>query len=137
LYKGGGTVHGPQPHLYTFKMNKKEKDMARVSALSYKAKGGDIKVIDSLEWDAPKTKEGVALLSNLELTGKRVMFVVDGFQDNFYLSVRNLPKMQVCQLSDTNTHDIVNADTLVFSEAAAKVFSETSADVEATEASAE
>lgn len=137
LYKGGGTVHGPQPHLYTFKMNKKEKDMARVSALSYKAKDNKIKVIDSLEWEAPKTKDGVALMNGLELTGKRVMFVVDGFQDNFYLSMRNLPKTSVCQLSDTNTHDIVNADTLVFSEAAAKVFSEKPADIEAAETSAE
>lgn len=125
LYKGGGTVHGPEPHLYTFKMNKKEKDMARVSALSYKAKDNKIKVIDSLTYEEPKTKEAVALLNSLELTGKRVLFIVDGFQDNFYLSVRNLPKMHVCQLSDTNTHDIVNAHTLVFSEDAAKVFNET------------
>ena len=55
---------------------------------------------------------------------KRVLFIVDGFQDNFFLSLRNLPKMKVAQLSDTNTHDIVNAHTLVFSEDAAKVFTE-------------
>lgn len=125
LYKGGGTVFGPEPRLYTFKMNKKEKDMARISALSYKAKDSKIKVIESLSFDEPKTKDAVSILKNLELTDKKVMFIVDSFQDNFYLSVRNLPKMQVAQLSDTNTYDIVNADALVFSEMAAKAFTAT------------
>jgi large subunit ribosomal protein L4 len=137
LYKGGGAVHGPEPHLYTFKMNRKEKDMAKVSAFAHKAKDNKIKVVDSLEWEAPKTKEGVALLNNLELSDKRVLFVVDGFQDNFYLSVRNLPKMQVCDLIDVNTHDIVKADTLVFTEAAAKEFTEDTSEEAANEAAAE
>ena len=119
LYKGGGTVHGPQPHLYTFKMNRKERALARQSALSYKAKENNIMVVDSLEYEEPKTKEAVAMLNGLDLTGKRVLFLVDDYQDNFFLSVRNLPKMKVSQITDVNTYDIINADVLVFSEAAA------------------
>lgn len=124
LYKGGGTVFGPTPRLYTFKINKKEKDMARISAFSYKAKENNIKVLESVSYDAPRTKNVVELLANFELTGKKVLFIVDGQDDNFYLSTRNIDRIKVCQLSDSNTYDIVNANTIILSEDAAKVFNQ-------------
>lgn len=124
LYKGGGTVFGPTPRLYTFKINKKEKDMARISAFSYKAKENNIKVLESVSYDVPRTKNVVELLANFELTGKKVLFIVDGQDDNFYLSTRNIDRIKVCQLSDSNTYDIVNANTIILSEDAAKVFNQ-------------
>jgi len=122
LYKGGGTVHGPNPHKYAFKMNKKEKDFARVSALSYKAKEESIYVLENPNMEEPKTKTIVNLLSNLELTGKRVLFVQAEGDDNFYLSSRNIQKVDTTVLSDTNTYDILNASALIFTEDAAKIF---------------
>jgi len=124
LYKGGGTVFGPKPHSYDFKLNKKVKDLAKVSALSYKTKNNALVVVEDLEFPSPKTKQVTDALKSLQLSGKKTLFVVDELNDNLYLSLRNIEKVQSCALTDLNTYDIVNADALVLTESAAKIFTE-------------
>ena len=124
LYKGGGTIFGPKPHSYDFKLNRKVKDLAKISALSYKAKANSIVVVEDIEFKAPKTSEMVAVLDGLKLTGKKALFVIPEYNDNLHLSLRNIPKLKGSLLADVNTYDIVNAEVLVLTEAAAKMFAE-------------
>jgi large subunit ribosomal protein L4 len=124
LYKGGGTIFGPKPHGYDFKLNRKVKDLAKISALSYKAKANSIVVVEDIEFKAPKTSEMVTVLDGLKLTGKKALFVIPEYNDNLYLSLRNIPKLKGTLLADVNTYDIVNADVLVLTESAAKMFAE-------------
>lgn len=124
LYKGGGTVFGPKPHGYDFKLNKKEKDLAKVSALSYKAKDNAIVVVEDLYMEAPKTKQFSDVLKALNVAGKKTLFVLADYNDNVYLSLRNMPKVESTLLADLNTYEVVNADVLVLTENAAKIFSE-------------
>jgi large subunit ribosomal protein L4 len=124
LYKGGGTVFGPKPHSYDFKLNKKVKDLAKVSALSYKTKNNALVVVENLEFATPKTKQVTDALKSLQLSGKKTLFVVDELNDNLYLSLRNIEKVQSCALTDLNTYDIVNADAVILTESAAKIFTE-------------
>jgi large subunit ribosomal protein L4 len=133
LYKGGGTVFGPKPHSYNFKLNKKVKDLAKMSALSYKTKNNALVIVEDFQFDAPKTKQVADALKNLQLAGKKTLFVVDEFNDNLFLSLRNLPKVESSVLADMNTYNIVNADVLVLTENAAKIFTE-EAEEETTEA---
>src|SRR5687767_14663165 len=123
LYKGGGTVFGPKPHGYDFKLNRKVKDLAKMSALCYKAKENAIVIVEDLNMDTPKTKEFVSVLSNLNIAGKKALVVIPDYNDNLYLSLRNLPKVVGTLLADVNTYDLVNSDVLVLTESAAKVFS--------------
>jgi large subunit ribosomal protein L4 len=124
LYKGGGTIFGPKPRDYDFKLNRKVKDLAKMSALAHKAKASAIVVVEDFSLEAPRTKEAVDVLKGLNLSDKKTLFVVPEYNDNLYLSVRNLPSTEALLLADINTYDIVNADVLVFSEGAAKVFAE-------------
>jgi len=124
LYKGGGTVFGPKPHGYDFKLNKKVKDLAKVSALSYKAKDNAIVVVEDINLDAPKTKQFSDVLKALNVAGKKALFVLPDYNDNVYLSLRNMPKVESTLLADLNTYEVVNADVLVLTENAAKIFSE-------------
>ncbi|MFN4284722.1 MAG: 50S ribosomal protein L4 [Lacibacter sp.] len=124
LYKGGGTIFGPQPRNYDFKLNRKVKDLAKMSALSYKAKENAIIVVEDIEMEAPKTKEMVALLNNLNVGGKKALLVLPEYNDNLYLSFRNLPKVTGTLLADINTYDVLNSDVLVLTESAAKIFTE-------------
>ncbi len=124
LYKGGGTVFGPKPHAYDFKLNRKVKDLAKVSALSHKAKDNAIVVIEDLVFEAPKTKQFTDVLKSINVAGKKVLFVLPEYNDNLYLSLRNVPTVGSTLLTDINTYDIVNADVLVLTEEAAKIFSE-------------
>jgi large subunit ribosomal protein L4 len=124
LYKGGGTIFGPKPRGYDFKLNRKVKDLAKMSALAHKAKASAIVVVEDFSLEAPRTKEAVEVLKGLKLSDKKALFVVPEYNDNLYLSMRNLPSTETLLLADINTYDIVNADVLVFSEGAAKVFSE-------------
>jgi len=124
LYKGGGTIFGPKPHSYDFKLNRKVKDLAKISALSYKAKANSIVVVEDIEFKAPKTSEMVAVLDGLKLTGKKALFVIPEYNDNLHLSLRNIPKLKGSLLADVNTYDIVNAEVLVLTESAAKMFAE-------------
>lgn len=124
LYKGGGTIFGPKPRDYSFKLNKKVKDLAKMSALSYKAKENAIVVVEDLNFDAPKTKTFTGVLSALNVGDKKLMFVSDVPNDNVELSLRNVPSVLGVSLSDLNTYDIVNSEVLVLTESAAKIFSE-------------
>ncbi len=124
LYKGGGTVFGPKPHSYDFKLNKKVKDLAKMSALSYKTKNNSLVVVENFQFESPKTKQVVDALKSMQLDDKKTLFVVDEFNDNLYLSLRNITKVQGRVLADMNTYDIVNADVLVLTENAAKIFTE-------------
>jgi large subunit ribosomal protein L4 len=124
LYKGGGTIFGPKPHSWDFKLNRKVKDLAKISALSYKAKENAIMVIEEITMDKPSTKQFAGILKSLQLDGKKTLFVSPEFNDNLYLSLRNIISVGGSLLSDINTYDIVNANVLVLTESAAKVFSE-------------
>jgi len=124
LYKGGGTVFGPKPHSYDFKLNRKVKDLAKMSALSYKAKENAIVIVEDLNMDTPKTKDFVGVLNSLNIGNKKALVVIPDYNDNLYLSLRNLPKVVGTLLADVNTYDLVNSDVLVLTESAAKVFSE-------------
>ena len=124
LYKGGGTIFGPKPRDYDFKLNRKVKDLAKMSALAHKAKGNSIVVVEDIKLDAPKTKQFTDALKALNVAGKKVLYVLPEYNDNLYLSLRNLAKVEGVLLADVNTYDIVNAEVLVLSETAAKVFSE-------------
>jgi len=131
LYKGGGTIFGPKPHGYDIKLNRKVKDLAKISALSFKAKDNAIVVIEDMSFDAPKTKSFTDMLSSLEVYGKKALFVMPEYNDNVYLSYRNVPFVKGTLLSDMNTYDVVNADVLILTEGAAKIFSEVETETEA------
>jgi large subunit ribosomal protein L4 len=124
LYKGGGTIFGPKPHAYDIKLNRKVKDLAKMSALAYKAKENAIVVVEDFNMESPKTKEFMSILSNLNLAGKKTLFVLPEYNDNVYLSLRNVPAVTGSQLADINTYDIINSDVLVFTENVAKLFNE-------------
>jgi large subunit ribosomal protein L4 len=128
LYKGGGTIFGPKPHAYDIKLNRKVKDLAKMSALSYKAKENAIMVLEDVQMDAPKTKAFTSILSSLNIVGKKALFVMPENNENFYLSLRNVPKVSGTLLSDLNTYDILNANVLVLTEGVAKIFSATEAE---------
>ncbi len=124
LYKGGGTIFGPKPHLYDFKLNRKVKDLAKISALSYKAKDNAIMVVEDITMDAPKTKTFTDILGKLKAADKKVMFIMPEYNDNVDLSLRNVPSVLGVLLSDINTYDIVNSEVLILTESAAKIFSD-------------
>jgi large subunit ribosomal protein L4 len=124
LYKGGGTVFGPKPHGYDIKLNRKVKDLAKISALSHKAKENSIVVVEDVKMDAPKTKDFAGILKSLQVNKKKTLFVIPEYNDNVYLSLRNIPGVQGLLLSDVNTYDIVNANVLVLTESVAKIFTE-------------
>jgi large subunit ribosomal protein L4 len=130
LFKGGGTIFGPKPHGYDIKLNRKVKDLAKISALSHKAKSEGIVVLEDLKLEAPKTKQFSDMLKSLNLADKKTLFVTPDFNDNTFLSLRNIPSVQGALLSDLSTYDIVNANVLVLSESAAKIFSEEEAGAE-------
>lgn len=121
VFVGGGRVFGPQPRDYSFKLNKKVKRLARVSALSYKAQDNNITILENVNFSSPKTKEAVSLLKNLELTDKKVLLVTEQTNKNLFLSSRNLQRSKVVSASDINTYDILNAQNLVLTEGALPV----------------
>jgi large subunit ribosomal protein L4 len=124
LYKGGGTIFGPKPHSYDFKLNRKVKDLAKMSALSYKAKDNAILVLEDINMDAPKTKQVVEIMNSLNVANKKTLIVLPEYNDNLYLSTRNIPNITSSLLADINTYEIMNADVLVITENTAKIFAE-------------
>jgi len=128
LYKGGGTIFGPKPRDYDFKLNRKVKDLAKMSALAHKAKGNAIVVVEDIKLDTPKTKQFTDALKSLNVAGKKVLFVLPDEGENLFLSLRNVPTVEGVLLADVNTYDIVNAEVLVLSETAAKVFADDTAE---------
>ncbi len=127
IFKGGGTIFGPKPHRYDIKVNRKVKDLAKMSALSYKAKENAIVVMEDVNIAAPKTKAFSGILKNINVSKNNALFVVPEFDNNVYLSLRNVPGVSGTVLSDMNTYDILNADVLVMTETAAKLFTEVEA----------
>ena len=123
LYKGGGTIFGPKPHAYDIKLNRKVKDLAKMSALAYKAKDNAIVVLEDVTMDAPKTSTFTGILNSLNIAGKKALFVIPEYNDNLYLSLRNVPSVSGTLLSDLNTYDILNANVLVLTESASTVSS--------------
>jgi len=124
LYKGGGAVNGPVPHGYGFKLNRKVKDLAKMSALSYKARENSIVVVEDLQLEKPNTKDMLAILNGLNVADKKLLLVNMDYDRNLYLSARNLPRVKTAALSDINTYDVLHAHTLIFTESVAKVFTD-------------
>lgn len=118
LLVGGARVFGPKPRDYRFKLNKKVKQLARRSALSYKVQENALVVVEDFTFEAPKTKNFIALLNDLNLAGKKVLVVAAGSDKNLYLSARNLPKAKVAVASDINTYGVLDASVLVLTESA-------------------
>ena len=125
VLRGGGRVFGPRPRDYWFKLNKKVKALARKSALSYKAQQNAIVVVEDFDFEAPKTKEGVALLNNLKVEGKKTLIVLPEVKKNVNLSVRNIQRVEVMTASALNTYKVMNANVLVVTENALKLVDET------------
>lgn len=123
LYKGGGSIFGPKPHKYDIKLNRKVKDLAKMSALAYKAKENAIVVLEDVNMDAPKTKTFSGILNNLNLGRKKALVVIPEYNDNLYLSLRNVQGVNGTVISDMNTYDILNANVMILTESAAKLFS--------------
>lgn len=121
LFIGGGRVFGPQPRDYSFKLNKKVKRLARISALTYKAKENAITVLEDFNFEAPKTKNFVDLLKNLNFSDKKTLVVLGDTNKNVYLSSRNLERSKVVTASELNTYDIVNAQNVILAESSVKV----------------
>ena len=113
LFVGGGRVFGPRPRDYSFKLNKKLKHIACLSALSYKAKDNNIIILEDFNLDQPKTKSYTEILKNLNLTDKKVLMVLPQHDKNIYLSSRNLERNKVTTASELNTYDVLNAQNLV------------------------
>jgi large subunit ribosomal protein L4 len=120
LFKGGGTVFGPKPRDYSFKLNKKLKRLARCSALSYKVKEGALQVIEDLSLDTPKTKDFAQILTNLKSNDKKTLMVISESNKNIYLSSRNLKGAKVVTASDVSTYDLMNSRSVLVSEDALK-----------------
>ncbi len=120
LFIGGGRAFGPRPRDYSFKLNIKVKRLARVSALTYKAKNNGITVLEDFSFDTPKTKKYIDLLKNLNLSDKKTLIVLGESNKNVYLSSRNLERTKVVTASDLNTYDILNASNIVLSESSLK-----------------
>jgi len=120
LLRGGGRVFGPQPRDYSFKLNKKLKALARLSALSYKAIENNIVVVEDFSFEAPKTKNYISLVNNLNVAGAKTLLVMSEQNKNVYLSGRNLPKAKVITASELNTYALLNASKLLLTTSAVK-----------------
>ena len=118
LFRGGGRVFGPEPRFYGFKLNKKLKQLARKSALSYKASANNIIVLEDFSFEAPKTKEMVKMGSNLNIANKKSLFVLPEQNKNIYLSSRNVQGVDVVTAGELSTYKIMKASTLVLVESA-------------------
>ena len=124
LFKGGGTVFGPRPRSYSFKLNKSLKRLARKSAFSIKAKESNIIVVEDFNFETPNTKNFINVLKALELENKKSLFVLGDSNKNVYLSSRNLKASSVISSSELSTYDILNTNTLVLLEGSLEVIEE-------------
>jgi len=124
-FRGGGRIFGPRPRFYGFKLNKKVKQLARKSALSYKAKENKIIVLEDLSFEAPKTSQMAGVSANLNIMNKKSLFVLPEQNKNIYLSSRNLQGVEVVTISELNTYNIMKASTLVLTESAVDVLQST------------
>ncbi|MCK7539227.1 MAG: 50S ribosomal protein L4 [Marinilabiliales bacterium] len=124
-FRGGGRIFGPRPRFYGFKLNKKVKQLARKSALSYKAKENKIIILEDFSFEAPKTSKMAGMNANLNIMNKKSLFVLSEQNKNIYLSSRNLQGVEVVTISDLNTYNIMKASTLVLTESAVDVLQST------------
>jgi large subunit ribosomal protein L4 len=124
-FRGGGRIFGPRPRYYGFKLNKKVKQLARKSALSYKAKENKIIILEDFSLEAPKTSMMAEMSANLSIMNKKSLFVLPEQNKNIYLSSRNLQGVEVVTISDLNTYNIMKASTLVLTESAVDVLQST------------
>jgi len=115
VFVGGGTIFGPRQRDYSFKLNKKVKALARRSALAAKAQASNVSVLESFTFDAPRTKDYVAFLNALQLTGKKTLLILPDVDINVVKSSRNIQKSRVITASQVNTYDLMNADQLLIS----------------------
>ena len=120
LFRGGGRIFGPKPRDYHFKLNKKLKKLARISALTYKAKDNGIIVLEDFTFESPKTKSFIEMLKNLELQDKKILIVLNQNDENLYLASRNLQKTKIVSANALSTYDILNANNLVVLESSVK-----------------
>ncbi len=120
-FVGGARIHGPRPRDYSFKLNKKLKQLARKSALAYKAKENNIQVLEVFTMDDPKTKNYINILNGLNLLNNKTLLVLADYNENIYKSGRNLPKAKVMAAKDLNTYDILHADKVIFVENSVEV----------------
>lgn len=125
LFRGGGRTFGPQPRDYSFKLNKKVKQLARKSALAHKVKLNELVVIEDFNMETPKTKEFITILNNLKLNDKKAVFVLPSVNENVVLSSRNIPNSRVLLANDLNTYNILDNQSLVLAENSVKVIEET------------
>jgi len=125
LFRGGGRIFGPNPRSYGFKLNKKVKQLARKSALSYKASSNNIIVLEDFSFEAPKTKEMIKMGDSLNIINKKSLFVLPDQNKNIYLSARNMQGVEVVTASELNTYEIMRASTLVLVESAVDVLQAT------------
>ncbi|HLG36357.1 MAG TPA: 50S ribosomal protein L4 [Bacteroidia bacterium] len=125
LFRGGGRIFGPQPRNYDFKLNKKVKRLARISALTYKAKENSIHVIEDFKFEQPKTKEFLSVMKNLNLGDKKVLLLTSETNTNLVLSSRNVQKKKVSRAADLNTYDVLYAQNIVLVESAVDVIEKT------------
>ncbi|WP_160069056.1 50S ribosomal protein L4 [Sphingobacterium bovisgrunnientis] len=124
LFNGGGRVFGPQPRDYSFKLNKKLKQVARKSALSYKAQENNVVVLDAVNFDSIKTKNYVALVNALNVADEKTLLVLPDYNNNVYLSSRNLKKAKVIVAAELNTYDVLNATKLLLTTDSVKTLEE-------------
>jgi len=120
VFRGGGTIFGPRPRNYGFKLNKKVKQLAKKSALTYKANEKSILVVEDFNFETPKTKQMVTIKSNLQIADKKSLFVLPVENNNIYLSSRNLKDISVVTASELNTYQILNAKAIVLVEGSVK-----------------
>ena len=120
-FVGGARIHGPRPRDYSFKLNKKLKQLARKSALAYKAKENNIAVLEVFAMEDPKTKNYMTILNSLDLTNSKTLLVLADYNENIYKSGRNLPKAKVMAAKDLNTYDLLHADKVILIENSVEV----------------
>ena len=109
-------MHGPRPRNYSFKLNKKLKQVARASALAYKAKDKEVMIVDAVNLESPKTKEFIAILNNLKVADKKTLWLTDDYNVNVHLSARNIPNASVMNVADANTYNILHANNVILVE---------------------
>ncbi len=124
VFVGGGRVFGPVPRDYSFKLNKKLKQLARRSALSYKAKDGKITVVEDFTFETPKTKSFIAMANSLKLDDRRILVVLPESDHNVILSTRNLGNVKVVPAANVNTYDVMNATRILMAEGSVNVLNE-------------
>jgi len=124
IFVGGGRVFGPKPRCYRFKLNKKQKALARYSALTYKAQENAIVLVEPFAMEAPKTKEFLNIIKSLKAGDRKVLFVLPENSNNIFLSSRNLPEVKVITVNELNTYAIMNSNSMVLMDGVQDVLAE-------------